>query len=135
QRVAANAFKNRRAVMHDVRHHVERGVVPGDELAVVPDFVGLLNRHADSFGAKIRGSGRRFSGSSKNVLPEWNYNVEAGLPNEIGVHCPGFVPGHRFSDAASSEINRPLGAGQQSRSDSTRPNRIPLAPRTVSEWQ
>src|ERR1019366_5351330 len=40
------------------------------------------------YGAKIRGSGRRFSDSSKNVLPEWNYNVEAGLPNEIGVHSP-----------------------------------------------
>jgi len=28
-----------------------------------------------------------FSDSSK-FLPEWNYNVEAGLPNEIGVHSP-----------------------------------------------
>jgi len=25
---------------------------------------------------------------SKKVLPEWNYNVEAGLPDEIGVHSP-----------------------------------------------
>jgi hypothetical protein len=42
--------------MHNVRHHVEGGVVPGNELAVVPDFVRLLNGHADSFGIKIRGS-------------------------------------------------------------------------------
>jgi hypothetical protein len=32
-----------------VRHHVNRGRVPGDELAVVPDLVGLLDCHADSF--------------------------------------------------------------------------------------
>jgi hypothetical protein len=37
---------------------MEGSVVPGDELPVVPDFVGFLNRHADSFGIKIRGSGR-----------------------------------------------------------------------------
>ena len=49
QFVAADAFKDRRAVVHDVRHHVDGRVVPIDELAVVPDFVGLLNRHAISF--------------------------------------------------------------------------------------
>jgi hypothetical protein len=32
---------------------VDRGVVPVDELAVVPDFVRLLNGHAGSFGVKI----------------------------------------------------------------------------------
>src|ERR1700682_4631825 len=56
QRVAANAFKHRRAVVHDVRHHVEGSVVPGDELAVVPDFVRLLNGHADSLRYRIRAS-------------------------------------------------------------------------------
>jgi hypothetical protein len=34
-----------------VRHHVNGGFVPGNELAVVPDFVGLLDCHADSFAA------------------------------------------------------------------------------------
>ena len=33
--------------MHNVRHHVQRGVVPVDELPVVPDFFRLLNRHAE----------------------------------------------------------------------------------------
>src|ERR1700681_1531506 len=56
QRVTTNALKHRRAVVHNVRHHVEGRVVPGDELAVVPDFVRLLNGHADSSGIKIRGS-------------------------------------------------------------------------------
>jgi hypothetical protein len=31
-----------------VRHHVDVGVVPVDELAVVPDLVSLLDCHADS---------------------------------------------------------------------------------------
>src|SRR6202795_288214 len=56
QRVATKAFKHRRAVMHNVRHHVEGGVVPGNELAVVPDFVRLLNGHETPSVLKIRGS-------------------------------------------------------------------------------
>jgi hypothetical protein len=36
-----------------VRHHVDGRVVPVDELAVVPDLVGLLNRHADSLNSII----------------------------------------------------------------------------------
>src|SRR5579864_406374 len=48
QFVAANAFEDRRAVMDDVRHHMNGGVVPVDELAIVPDLLGLLNRHAHS---------------------------------------------------------------------------------------
>ena len=50
QRVTTNPFKYRGAVIHYVRHHVQRGVIPWDELAVVPDFVGLLNGHQGSFG-------------------------------------------------------------------------------------
>src|ERR1700675_4924416 len=56
QCIATNAFKHRRAVMHNVRHHVEGSVVPGDELAIVPDFVRLLNGHADSLRYRIRTS-------------------------------------------------------------------------------
>src|SRR5579864_1231454 len=48
RRVTAYAFEHRRSVVDDVRHHVDVGVVPGDELAVMPDFVGLLNRHGGS---------------------------------------------------------------------------------------
>ncbi len=69
QRVTANAFKHRRAVVHNVRHHVQGSVVPGDEFAVVPDFFRLLNRHADSFGIEIRGSAREFSELSKKFSP------------------------------------------------------------------
>src|SRR5580693_4393216 len=48
QFVAAHAFEDRRAVVDDVRHDVDGRVVPVDELAVVPDLVGLLDCHADS---------------------------------------------------------------------------------------
>src|ERR1700704_3164042 len=79
QRVAANAFKHRRAVVHNVRHHVEGSVVPGNKLAIVPDFIRLLNGHADSFGIKIRGSEpgiiRTTKWSKKPRPPAWNYNV------------------------------------------------------------
>src|ERR1700751_1659662 len=47
-RVAAHALNHRRAVVDDVRHHVDGRVVPANELAVVPDLVGLLNRHGGS---------------------------------------------------------------------------------------
>ena len=51
QFVAANAFKDRRAVVDDVRHHVNGRVVPVDEFTVVPDLVGLLDGHrTHSFG-------------------------------------------------------------------------------------
>src|ERR1700722_41111 len=49
QLVATNAFEDRRAVVNDVRHHVDGRVVPIDELAVMPNLVGLLDCHADSF--------------------------------------------------------------------------------------
>ena len=52
QRVTANAFKHRRTVVHNVRHHVQRGVIPGDKLSVVPDLFRFLNRHADSLSYK-----------------------------------------------------------------------------------
>jgi hypothetical protein len=32
-----------------VRHHVQLGAVPGNEFAVVPDLLGLLNRHEYSY--------------------------------------------------------------------------------------
>src|SRR6266702_3491609 len=54
QRVAAHAFEHRRAIMDDVRHHVNAGVVPGYELAVMPDLLGFLNRHEDSSPIQIR---------------------------------------------------------------------------------
>jgi hypothetical protein len=86
QRIAANAFKHRRAVVHDVRHHVERSVVPGDELAVMPDFVRLLNRHADSFAIKRFAEATRNSPRSKieeGPSRSDNYNVEGGWPHDI----------------------------------------------------
>src|ERR1700731_1775431 len=49
QRVTANAFEDRRAIVNHVRHHMNCGLVPGDELAVVPDLIGLLDCHAHSF--------------------------------------------------------------------------------------
>src|ERR1700722_8781557 len=48
QFVTADAFEDRRAVMHDMRHHVDGCVVPVNQLAIVPDLFGLLNRHANS---------------------------------------------------------------------------------------
>jgi hypothetical protein len=32
-----------------VRHHVQLGVIPGNEFAVVPDFLGLLDCHGYSY--------------------------------------------------------------------------------------
>src|SRR5712664_3095005 len=46
--IAADAFKDRGAVTHDVRQDVKFGVVPVDPLTVVPDFLGRLNRHRRS---------------------------------------------------------------------------------------
>src|SRR5271157_4781600 len=43
-----HALKHGRAVVYNVRHYVESSVVPVDELAVVPDFVRLLNCHGAS---------------------------------------------------------------------------------------
>jgi hypothetical protein len=36
-----------------VRHHVQRGVIPVNQFAVVPDFVGLLDTHRDSLQVKV----------------------------------------------------------------------------------
>src|SRR5262249_41531845 len=44
-RVATDAFKNGGAVIDDVRHHVDLGVLPRYELSVVPDLFGCLDRH------------------------------------------------------------------------------------------
>ena len=64
QFVAANAFEDRRAVVDDVRHDVNGRVVPVDQFAVVPDFIGLLDCHSDSLdlhyiGVMTRGSGSK----------------------------------------------------------------------------
>jgi len=44
-RVATDAFKNGRAVVDHVGHHVNLGILPRNELPVVPDFFRRLNRH------------------------------------------------------------------------------------------
>jgi hypothetical protein len=49
---------------------MQGGVVPVDELTVVPDFVRLLKRHADSLfieirSIEIRAEGRRFLARSR----------------------------------------------------------------------
>ena len=43
--VAADAFEDAGAVVDDVAHDVNIGVLPGNQVAVVPDFRGRLNRH------------------------------------------------------------------------------------------
>src|SRR5579871_3587811 len=48
KRIAADAFENRRAVIHNVRHHMQLGVIPGDEFPVMPDLRGLLDGHGRS---------------------------------------------------------------------------------------
>ena len=60
QFVAAYAFKDRRAVVDDVRHHVDRRVVPVDELAVMPDLVGLLHCHSNSFDVSVGNEAESF---------------------------------------------------------------------------
>src|SRR6267154_1553160 len=53
--IAADAFKDRGAVTHDVRQDVKFGVLPVDPLPVVPDFLGRLNGHGCSlFGSTTR---------------------------------------------------------------------------------
>ena len=52
QLVAPYAFKDRRTVVDDVRHHVELGVIPVDEFAVVPDLFGLVDCHRHSLQVK-----------------------------------------------------------------------------------
>src|SRR5579864_1096401 len=103
QFIAANAFEDRRAVMDDVRHYMNGRIVPVDELPVVPDLLGLLNRHAHSLKVAallnnyIRGmqgigrvgrdafvpsrrpgaSRRRRNGSGLGMLPqEHNYDLD-----------------------------------------------------------
>ena len=60
QRIAADTLKHRRPVVHDMRHDMECGIVPVDELTVVPDFVRLLKCHANSSVIKIRAVGQGF---------------------------------------------------------------------------
>src|ERR1035438_10505425 len=43
--VAANPLKHAGAVMNHVAHHMQGGLFPGNEVAVVPDFRGRLDRH------------------------------------------------------------------------------------------
>ena len=43
--VTANSFKDAGAVMDDMTHHVDGGLFPGNEFAVMPDFGGCMNRH------------------------------------------------------------------------------------------
>src|SRR5581483_3142827 len=54
QSVTADALEHGGAVVHHMGHDVELRVIPGDELAVVPDFFCLLNRHWRSLQRKIR---------------------------------------------------------------------------------
>ena len=93
QRVATNSFKHRRAVVHHVRHDVEGGVVPGNELAVMPDLVGLLNGHADSFASYLvrfaeadgnsETSGENFAASKPAIVEQfWTEIKLAARGNE-----------------------------------------------------
>src|SRR5262249_582208 len=43
--VATHALENHGTVIHDGRHDVDLGVVPGNELAVMPDLFGRNQRH------------------------------------------------------------------------------------------
>ena len=45
--VAADALKYAGAVVDDVAHHVDGGLFPGNEIAVVPDFRGRLDGHGE----------------------------------------------------------------------------------------
>src|SRR5579872_756135 len=45
RRVAADAFEHGRSIVDHVGHDVNGGFVPGNEFAVVPDKLRLLNRH------------------------------------------------------------------------------------------
>ena len=56
QVIAADAFEDRRAVMQDMGHYVDGRVVPVDQLAVVPDFFGLLDCHAFSLEDHYNGA-------------------------------------------------------------------------------
>ena len=49
-RVAADAFEDGGAVVDDVRHDVDVGFVPGDEVSVVPDVLGGLDGHRALLG-------------------------------------------------------------------------------------
>ena len=73
QLVAANAFKDRRAVVDDVRHHVDGRVVPVDELAVVPDLVGLLDCHAYSFEISLGNEAESFLRRGSEGKPKPRY--------------------------------------------------------------
>jgi hypothetical protein len=53
QFVAADAFKDRRPVVDNVRHHMNGRVVPVHQLAVVLDLLGLLDCHANSLEVVI----------------------------------------------------------------------------------
>src|SRR5262249_44884099 len=53
QRVTANSLEHRRPIVHYVRHDMQGGAVPGNQLAVMPDFLGVLNRHELSFDSKM----------------------------------------------------------------------------------
>jgi hypothetical protein len=75
-----------------VRHHVERRLVPVDELAIVPDLCGLLDCHSDSFArpiiaerptqaaATVDQESARFNGTTtlSNAYCPWDRAVRTG---------------------------------------------------------
>ena len=75
QGVATDALEHGRAVVNHVRHHVNLGAVPGNEFAVMPDFLGLLNRHEYSY-ATTKNYNRATAGRSP-------YGT-AAIPRTIG---------------------------------------------------
>src|SRR5215472_8958202 len=63
--VATNTLENGRPVVDHMRHHMELGIVPPNQLSVVPDLLSRLNCHARApsagpmFFSDTRGNGPR----------------------------------------------------------------------------
>ena len=57
QVVAPDPLKYRRPVVHHMRHHVQRRLVPIDQLPVMPDLLSLLDSHQNSLDVHYIGQG------------------------------------------------------------------------------
>src|SRR5437764_8668020 len=90
QGITTDALEHRRAVVDHVRHNMQPGIIPVNQLAVVPNFFAFLDGHP---GAPSPG----------------RYNIRRGPPKSYanilaGQRQPG-MNNYRTSDRKSTRLN------------------------------
>jgi len=78
--VAADALEDAGAIVDDMAHDVDGGVLPGDQISVMPDVGGLGDRHGDSASSLSR----QMSECLKRSAIEGGLSRKAGRAVEAG---------------------------------------------------